>query len=366
MQDKYKKYMSGIFISIIALVLASYIIYIFGGFDFFFLKKLNYESREILKKYNEFVKINISHTKNISKDDIIVNALIQSQFDENIFSALKQINIYMGNYKDIKRLSVFDYKYRIVVASDMKNYSVNSSVKPEWFLLAGDKDYFLSDVYFDQNLKTYLFTIVVPIKNFVDEVVGYVTADIDMRGFLEFLYGLQGLEIGFFKDKTFFFSLSNSEVNSIDAVKKIYKFSKMVYFEPQNMYLVIGASDRFTSLFFQFQFLFYILAAVFFLIGFYYLLDKILKLKLERQKKIRDSVKKVIEQSKKINVENISVLEDIDTAKSKDETEEDIEKFIQEREEKLTKEKKESVDDKKSEIKKKVEDEFKDDFIIIE
>ncbi len=358
MLNKYRKFVYAFLIVIILVFIFFYI----GVFDFIFHDKFNSIADTLKNSYYNYLQLNKQNAMNISKDEILINTLIQYQFDRNVFQALRQLNIYLKNYDSIKRISIFNYDYNIIITSDMGNYTVNKGIKPEWFAKSSEKNEFISSIYFDESFKTYMFSIVVPIKNFMNEIVGYIVSDIDLRYYLNEVNEYRAVNLVAYDNSGILFSLHNSYNLSVANLKSQFKFFKIFYVREQNLYFLLGAGKTFVSISASFKIVLWILFVLLFFIIAYDILERVLNERMERRKKIQNSIKKVLEHSKKINVENISVLENMRKSPVKPETEKEVKDFIKERAGAGETENQK----KNSNVKEKVKNEFKNDFVIIE
>ncbi len=366
MHNKDFKLIVKIITLIFIILLLIYFFNSIGIFNFYYHTKFNKIAGKIKYKYIEYINFNKEVIKKISLDEFIRNSIIQYNINNDFSETLKQISIYLNNYDNIVRISLFNYKYKLILTSDITKFSLSKDFENIWFNIASEKGIYISSIYFDPFLKKFLITYIIPVKNIVNEVIGFLLSDCDMSDFLyDINQNYEHISFAVLNNSGKIIYASDNK-NNIKEFTKNFLFIKEYKLEDLNSTIIIKAGDNFNRLSNFYIFLLIIFSIILISILIYYGLEYFKKHIELRNKKIKEEVKKILDNTKKIGIETISVIEKED----KEEDKESLEEFLRKREEKLKKEKqkeeekalKENKDDKKKKVKK----EFNDDFIVIE
>lgn len=160
-----------------------YILNYAGFFNFYYRNRFRQMSRNLHKIFIDFINRDIEITKAIASDPIIKGAILQYNLGENILPALKVMNMYKENYGEIKNIAIFDYNYRIIT-SDIENISSFRKISDDWFIFAQTKNIYISPVYYNRNINSYIISIMITIKNVVEEVMGFVKTEVSIAPLL--------------------------------------------------------------------------------------------------------------------------------------------------------------------------------------
>jgi hypothetical protein len=92
--------------------------------------------------------------------------------------------MYKKNYQQIKNIGIFDSRYKFIT-SDIESLSVSRRAPVEWFVSSQNKKLYLSPIYYHREFNQYIVSIITPLKNVIDETIGFIKLDVSIGPLLE-------------------------------------------------------------------------------------------------------------------------------------------------------------------------------------
>jgi len=306
---------SSIFLGILIFLLVFKMI---GGFDFFYNKKLKKIASENFNEFKNFINNKVLVTKMISDDVLLQSTLIQHEYKTQLQETYKQLMVYKQNFSDIRNISLFSKKYNLVLTSEVEEYIINKNLRKEWFLNAQSEGYYISDISYINRYNEYMVSIIYPIKNIINEFVGYVLIDFSLESLFKKFSRYKNLIVVLSeKDKIVFTYPLYKIVKDLDSLKKYPFYVKNEY--DVSHYLITIAEKDFYSIP---KFLKILLIFIFliFILGFIYLeLDKYFKKLSIQKEKFKSITHQIVQFSKDLQLEDFNEEKKIDYELEEDE-----------------------------------------------
>lgn len=302
---KYYKVIIGVFLGLLVIFLFNEC----GFFNLFYKHRLNTITSLYAQQYKNFVKSKVEVGKIISNDDIVQSALIQYTINENLIYSLQHLNMYKKNFFDIRSITLFNSGYDIVLTTELENYIVNKNLSKDWFVNSLIKNYFISDIHYNTKYNDFLISIIIPIKNIVEEGIGYLMIDYSVNNLFKNFSEYKGVITTVRKDDFYLFTCPVTY--QIKNDRDLDKFALVTRQSLMDDYtLIVCANKKFFTLPLVFKLillLFFILISLFVI---YYLIEKNSGQYEETQKKIKELTNDILKSSQTIPVaDNIKIKE---------------------------------------------------------
>ncbi len=313
-------------ISLIALSLL-FILNYFGIFNYYYKTKFRKVSSNIKKIFSNFMDKNIKITKSIGQDPILKGTILQYNFGENILLGLKVMNMYKESYAQIKTITIFNYEYNIIT-SDIGNLTTFHKVPKNWFLMAQNKDIYISPIYYNKELNLYIISFIFSIKNVVDEVMGFIKVDFSIEDLLKeldkfsyvnvIIIDTSKSEINFiypldakisFLPRSFNFDITQSEIVEVSVPG--FRFAYGGKLQNSNMVFITVPSVKFFGFTLYLKILLLFLIFMCILSYIYIWLDKKQKLEFERKQKFNGIIQSIVNTTQQAEKHNITLMENI-------------------------------------------------------
>lgn len=305
-----------------------YILNYAGFFNFYYRNKFKQMSKNLHKIFMDFLNKDTEITRAIASDPIIKGAILQYNLGENILPALKVMNMYKENYREIKNIAIFDYNYRIIT-SDIENISSFRKISDDWFIFAQTKNLYISPVYYNRNINSYIISIMLPIKNVVEEVMGFVKTEVSIAPLLNkfkkfaniniiiiditenrinFIYPLD-VELHL-KEPSLEFDIKPE--NKITEIKiPGFKLAYANKIKNSSIILITVPSSKFFSFPLYLKILLFFLLLISILSYIYLWIDKKQKIIAERKEKFKGLMDEIVETTQKTEKYDIELLENL-------------------------------------------------------
>ncbi|MBN1898196.1 MAG: PDC sensor domain-containing protein [Spirochaetes bacterium] len=357
-QNKFIKVVSKISAVFLGILVVLFLLNLSGLFYFLYKSNYNKANLTIKELFIQFMEEGGRVVESVSEDPIIKSSIMQYHLGENILPVLKVLSMYKKNYQQIKNIGIFDSHYNFIT-SDIESLSASRQVPVEWFVSSQNKKLYLSPIYFHREFNQYIVSFITPLKNVIDETVGFIKLDISIKPLLEEMEKYTDITImvinGSENRINFVYPLDAniSDLKSVDLpvieVKTFtpldlpgFKLSYGVRIPEPDITLMTAATSRFFEfpLFFK---LFLLFTAVVFILSYGYLwFEKRQEIILDKKKKFKNLINDIVNISKKAERDNMILIENIPTAEQIEESQS-----------------KEGSDDKTYKKKADLEDDFK-------
>ncbi len=299
-----------------------------GVLNFYYDKKLKNESELTERLVHKFIDRGIEITGSISNDPILKGAIFQYNLGESILPALKVMNIYKENYKEIKNISIFDYKYNIIT-SDIESFATVKKVPTAWFLKAQSKNVYVSTIFYNREQNSYNISFLVSIKNAADDILGFCKIDFaiykilkkfEQMPYLNFLFfDTSEGKINFIYPLDYKFSVPENMINFSFAKNGVYKRkipgfknSYIIQIDNTDMAILVVPSNKFYALPIYFIILLSFLLLVTILSYLYLWIDKREQIKRTKNQRIKSIMNEIVTSAQDAEKHSFDLIENLD------------------------------------------------------
>ncbi|GEM_PF-4409876 len=192
--DHLQKLQKPVILRTIAAICGFFILLAIGQFGAFrFLDNLEYQrwnmySQGLQTQLSLFIEEKVHQAQLITKDPVIRSSGFRESVGERSGIILEQIKHYQKKYPFIKKLAVYNLQQRLIFSTAYADLSERRENVSSWLLRLIDKPYYVSPITYSKMFNCYCASILLPVKNQLNQHVGYLQVDFNVERFFKTLH----------------------------------------------------------------------------------------------------------------------------------------------------------------------------------